>query len=95
MGFKIHCDWKDQGYGNRKGRLRVSCGNKSITYPFVAEHRRTKVAWHVDGTGEGQKEFFAHCASCKEPIEFRANIGGGGGHALYLKGIEGEATFAK
>jgi len=100
--LKIGADWKDQGFGNRKGRVRVV-----LRRPAVADSGDIHVAdcFGLCGAGpereRGEYEAMEKTFGSEEPIValakpgdlyvFEYTVGGGGGHALFLKSF-GAAT---
>jgi len=100
--LKIGADWKDQGWGNRKGRVRVA-----LRRPAVPDSGDIHVAdcFGLCGAGperkRGEYEAMEKTFGPEEPIValakpgdlyvFEYTVGGGGGHALYLKSF-GAAT---
>lgn len=89
--LQVEWDWKDQGWGNQKGRLRLDLlridGNRQLDVVASVELDRGQVAaheWeHREVSIEGDDPLLA---SIQEGDTFRVQsvVGGGGGHELFV-----------
>ena len=81
MSVGISGKWKDQGWGNRKGKIRLVLKNTSGD---IVGSRTSALAPHTEANFSWSSEDFSG-ASTGEKIEIQAMAGAGGGHELYLK----------
>jgi len=87
----VHFSWCDQGWGNRKGNIRITAGNSLdrrgyLRFPEVAPHERAAVVWQINGNDADGAER----GVIEEIIEARCfclqvRVGGGGGHRLQIR----------
>ena len=88
--------WKDQGFGNRKGMVWIELLRASEViatshedYHFIAPHeyenKEVVITNHpvVDNIRKG------------DILEFKINVGGGGGHRLFLKDFKAKLELLK
>mmetsp|Transcript_36884 Transcript_36884/g.63374 ORF Transcript_36884/g.63374 Transcript_36884/m.63374 type:complete len:136 (+) Transcript_36884:28-435(+) len=78
-------EWKDQGWGNRKGCVFVHLvrGEESIAshrIGDIAEHENQKVDLKI---GWNESEVLQQ-SQCGDKLVFKYSVGGGGGHRLYI-----------
>ena len=88
----ISANWKDQGWGNRKGSIYIQ-----LMRPKRNSDDPTVVTQHFDllGTAPHEMEKVVKVLSIEDPIidmiepgdyfRFMKNVGGGGGHRLIVK----------
>ncbi len=76
--FTLNFNWRDQGWGNRKGRIYYSSGDSGWQYLGVlAEHTWTSISKTIFSTSAADFDV--------APINFGYVVGGGGGHRLYIR----------
>ena len=86
--------WKDQGWGNKKGRIRVKIIRNGLEiqtmYPAfgAAPHSYTTISTVVE---ESNANFLNTMAG--DTVAFEYTVGGGGGHKLYIQSFS--ATFGR
>ena len=91
---KLKFRWRDQGFGNRKGRLRVRLLNP-LTGVDVASSPEYGIAPHEEEWKEETFDFnHGLVRNCVEGHRYVVEVvvGGGGGHALYLNDFEFSST---
>mmetsp|Transcript_20130 Transcript_20130/g.25499 ORF Transcript_20130/g.25499 Transcript_20130/m.25499 type:complete len:134 (-) Transcript_20130:110-511(-) len=79
--------WKDQGWGNKKGSIRVLLirdGEVLATQAIggIAGHEDSK---HSDTFRKGH---LIDNSACGDTLKFQYLIGGGGGHSLHIKNFK-------
>merc|ERR1719471_888050 len=82
-GMKVTVDWKDQGWGYRKGRLFI-CWN-GMTHSIstnTAPHERAK--YEIVVVDHMLEEWFMSGGGADNLMQFSYVVGGGGGHELIL-----------
>lgn len=100
----IKMQWKDQGWGGRKGlivfvlfRPQVDGTQKEIAkcLPFgTVEHQWTSHEISLNPHLERGKEIFAN-AQKGDVLKIHRHVGGGGGHRLYIRNLEATFTFGR
>ena len=88
--------WRDQGFGNRKGKLRVRLVNV-LTGDDVASSKEYGIAPHVEEKVEESFDFnHGLVRNCVEGHQYIVEVvvGGGGGHALFLSDFDFSSTAA-
>ena len=89
--FRGNVSWKDQGWGNRKGRLMVK-----LMRPVAGQETPKVIAENNNLFGIAEHNWAdAECKLVNDPIvqlsepndfySFERNAGGGGGHSLHVK----------
>jgi len=89
-------EWVDQGYGNRKGQVWIDLvrsgeviENSLHDFPNLADHQmkseEIKISNHpvVDRIRKG------------DILKFMVNVGGGGGHSLFIKDFNAKLELLK
>lgn len=82
----IHCRWKDQGFGNQKGRLIVVVKRGTET---ICEHDcfgPASHAWETKSKTLSSSELRNPCSGDVISIEYV--VGGGGGHELHVEDLK-------
>lgn len=72
--LEMEVKWKDQGWGNKKGRIYIEQGEKSKKSDLIAPNDETKQTLKFDVS-----EF-----DYDTPVIFSYVVGGGSGHELYI-----------
>ena len=93
---QLKFSWRDQGFGNRKGKLRVRLIN-ALTGVDVASSPEYGIAPHEEEMIEESFDFnHGLVRNCVEQHRYVVEVivGGGGGHALYLSDFEFSCTGA-
>merc|ERR1719412_2055500 len=94
MGMTVTVNWKDQGWGNRKGHLFLCYkGMQQRITPVSADH-----TWktYTIYPGQGRFQEWAEQAKLgddKDALYFFYSVGGGGGHELYVQSLKVEMSF--
>ncbi|OUR76073.1 hypothetical protein A9Q75_16650 [Colwellia psychrerythraea] len=79
--FILSFDWKDQGFGNRKGKLFYSIAGINWTdLGLLAEHNLTS---HSVLVNRSELDFF----NTPTTLDFGFVVGGGGGHSLSVSNV--------
>jgi len=88
--------WKDQGWGNRKGRMQLSVVDGLLESRIgadmfgIAEHAMTQGQLVLDESNASQ--FLAHCNE-GTMLELQRSVGGGGGHRLEIGNFTGQVEY--
>lgn len=78
----INAHWRDQGYGNKKGRIFFQINAGPWVFVDLAEHFYQTESWTFNGLD----------AAGDSTITLGYTVGHGGGHALYIDSASLEVT---
>jgi Leucine-rich repeat (LRR) protein len=84
-GATISGHWRDQGYGNQKGRVRLVLLRDGA---LVAESALPGLAPHGKEPFSLELDLRVHEVQAGDVVEVQIIVGGGGGHKLELRGVE-------
>lgn len=80
--IKVEWQWVDQGWGNQKGSLKLEISNSWSYSDFgIAPHTQTTVTRTVPVPPDTPN---VHSRDNGAKLMFKARVGGGGGHQLYI-----------
>eukprot|EP00928_Gymnodinium_smaydae_P043318 TRINITY_DN2904_c0_g1_i1.p1 TRINITY_DN2904_c0_g1~~TRINITY_DN2904_c0_g1_i1.p1 ORF type:complete len:662 (+),score=83.96 TRINITY_DN2904_c0_g1_i1:32-1987(+) len=98
--LQVSCEWKDQGWGNMKGKIEVRlCRNQnqivclSDVFGTCGEGGNRGQFDGVNRTFSSSDRLIAS-ASPGDMFVFLYRVGGGGGHELYIRNFAASATLA-
>lgn len=94
--IELRFTWRDQGFGNRKGRLRVRLVH-ALTGEDMASSPEYGIAPHEEEDIEESFDFnHGLVRNCAEGYKYVVEVvvGGGGGHALYLRDFQFKSNAA-
>jgi hypothetical protein len=86
-------NWKDQGWGNQKGQLKVKLVKSKHDHDEIASFSIENCAPHyyetelIIKTFDSSHDILNKCSNGNAYV-IEARVGGGGGHELYVKDIE-------
>lgn len=105
LGISLEFQWKDQGWGNQKGRLdlRLERGAGTASFEVVADHPISSTLvpheWGTVATTISADALVVSKARKGDRLVLRFMVGGGGGHELHVRSFRasfqpGETTAA-
>lgn len=76
--FTLNFDWKDQGWGNFKGRIYYNSGDSGwLDLGLLAKHHWKDISKTIVSSSYSDFDV--------APLNFGYVVGGGGGHKLYIE----------
>jgi hypothetical protein len=90
-GGTVSCTWKDQGYGGQKGRVVACVMRDGIELQRedcfgIAQHSEVAVSYTIEDT-------LLTVAQPGDELRFLYNVGGGGGHELFITNFSATVLF--
>ena len=92
--ISIMFDWKDQGYGNRKGKARILLLSDDGTIVAQKTYQYAPRNWETREEILNLDQDLVNLARVGYSYAVEVMAGWGGGHALYLRDFELETNFA-
>ena len=100
--LSLEWEWRDQGYGNRKGMLWVQLvrGDEVLAdsledFPTLAPHVSGPIGVMESETSLIKNHSVVNLSRPGDKLRFMINVGGGGGHQLKLRNFKAKVELKK
>jgi len=95
----VYMQWKDQGWGNRKGEIQLQHTTGGATYKCgrglfgVAGHTMVASRYQLRPQNDEATCAFFAAADAGTEVQFQCKVGGGGGHELNIDQFDATAHY--